>query len=183
MILVVSALKNEQIQIANSISILTGVGLVNAAVLTAKAICENDIDLVINVGTVGAINEEIGSVHRVKSVINADYDLTKFKLDKYTTLGADFKKENAIQICEEGLTLASSNAFAQKIIDGISLYDMEAYSIAKVCQTFGKKLIIVKGVSDLIGQNVNLKEYKEVLKNLNVKIKEEVLLALSEVIE
>ena len=182
MILILSAMKNEQIELDNAINVVTGIGLVNASIAATKAILENDIDLVINVGTAGSANLEIGSAHKVSSVINADYDLTKFKLAKYTTLSKDGKKEGEIVISESGVSLASSSAFQTNVINGVSLYDMEGYAIAAVCKQLGKKLIMVKGVSDTIGKNLNLKDYKDQLKGLKESIKNEVVLALSQMV-
>ena len=182
MILVLSAMKNEQIEIDNAITVVTGIGRVNASIAATKAILENEVDLVINVGTAGSDSLEIGSVHRVAGVINADYDLTKFKLAEYTTLSKEGKKEGEIIISEEGVQLASSSAFQTSVIPGVSLYDMEGYAIAAVCKQFGKKLIMVKGVSDIIGKNLNLKEYKDQLKGLKENLKKEVVLALSQMV-
>ena len=84
-----------------------------------------------------------------------------------------------INISDEGLTIASSDSFASTVIEESELYDMEAYGVALAAKCLKKDLIIIKGVSDIIGESIKIKDYRKLLKDLAVKIHER---ALSEVL-
>ena len=156
---------------------VTGVGKENALLNTVLAIKECDPDLIINVGTCGAKMGEasIGDICTVKRVINRDADLTMYRLPKYTTLSADRSTEGPLDIAEEGFVLASSDTLAVTAIEEAGLYDMEAFGIAKASKALGKPLVIIKGVSDIVGEHVALKDYRKVLKKLASDLHEEAL--------
>ena len=56
---------------------------------------------------------------------------------------------------------------------------MEAYGVALAAKKLNKKVLIIKGVSDIVGENVKLKDYKKVLKELAISIHEKALAEVS----
>ena len=162
------------------VRVVSGVGKENALANTILN-CTEDVDLILNVGTCGAKkgSADIFDVVCVKRVINRDADLTQFHLPQYTTLDSKRGTMGPINISDEGLTIASSDSFASTVIEEAELYDMEAYGVALAAKCLKKDLIIIKGVSDIIGESLKIKDYRKLLKELAVKIHER---ALSEVL-
>ena len=154
---------------------VTGVGKENALLHALLAIQETDPDVVLNVGTCGAKKgfARIGDICRVRRVLNRDCDLTMYRLPKYTTLSPDRSTEGPIDIADEGAVLASGDALSVSALDEAELYDMEAFGIAKACIALGKKLVIIKGVSDIVGEHVTLKDYRKVLRKIAEDLHEE----------
>lgn len=167
-----NALFNEDI----FIKVVSGVGKENALVATLLN-NSDDVDLILNVGTCGAKRGEanIGDVLLCSKVINRDADLTAFHLPPFTTLDDKRGIMGPININSEGVVIASSDTFSSNTIDEAQLYDMEAYGVALASKKLNKKVLIIKGVSDIVGENVKLKDYKKVLKELAIKIHEKAL--------
>ena len=65
-ILIVYAIPEERIDInipnAEVIYVETGIGKVNAAMKTMRAICEYHPDMVINAGSAGTLNHKVGDI-------------------------------------------------------------------------------------------------------------------------
>lgn len=154
---------------------VTGVGKENALLNAVLAIQETEPDIVLNVGTCGARKGSagIGDVCRVKRVLNRDCDLTMYRLPKYTTLSRDRSTEGPIDIHDEGFVLASGDALSTDTVEEAELYDMEAFGIAKACKALGKELVVLKGVSDIVGEHVTLSDYRKILRKLASDLHEE----------
>ncbi len=148
--------------------VFTGVGLALSGVILSKAICEFKPDVVINIGSVGSINHEIGSVLQIKSIYNLDQDLTCYHVPPCTTLKADRSMLGELTIAKEGFVLGSSSTFASVVTPlmkdlNLDACDMEAYSEALACKEYGIPFYSYKVVTDLIGIPTKLKEYKKQL--------------------
>lgn len=165
------------------IKVITGVGKTRAAIITAKAIEKFKPDLVVNVGSVGAVNTrlEIGSVVTVRNVVNMDADLTMYHLplgtlldEKRTSYGLlDLKNDSSI-------TLGTSETFSSIVTDkmiklNVDITDMEGYGIALACSSYDIPIVMVKVVTDMVGQNIKLSDYKKVLKEVRSNLKNRVL--------
>ncbi len=171
-----NALFNEEI----FIKVVSGVGKENALAATLLNDCD-DVKLIINVGTCGAKkgSADIGDVLLCSKVINKDADLTQFHLPPFTTLDDKRGIMGPLNINSEGVVIASSDTFSSNAIDEAQLYDMEAYGVALAAKKLNKKVLIIKGVSDIVGENVKLKDYKKVLKELAISIHEKALAEVS----
>lgn len=158
------------------VRVVSGVGKENALLVTLLN-CSDDIDLIMNVGTCGAkkTSAEIKDVIKVRKVINRDANLTQFHLPLYTTLDSKRGLMGPITISDEGLTIASSDCFSETTIDDADLYDMEAYGVALAAKSLNKDVIIIKGVSDIVGEKVFLKDYRKILKEIAILIHEKAL--------
>jgi len=154
-ILFVYAIPEERIEInipnAEVIYVETGMGKVNAAMKTMRAICEYHPDMVINYGSAGTLNHNIGDIIVCNRFI--DRDLRKVTLDGVTSEIAFGKNlqffPNAIYgTCNTGDSFITSGAD----IEG-DVIDMESYAMADVCREMGIPFVAVKYVTDVVGQN------------------------------
>lgn len=153
-ILFVYAIPEERIDInipdAEVIYVETGMGKVNAAMKTMRAICEYHPDMVINFGTAGTLNHKVGDIFVCNHFI--DRDLRKVTLDGVIS-EIEFEKierfSNSVWgVCNTGDSFITSGAD----IEG-DVIDMEAYAEAEVCREMGIPFISVKYVTDVVGQN------------------------------
>lgn len=130
---------------------ITGVGKVNAAMMTTLAVTQKDCELVINYGTAGALDKSLlGELHRVNVVKQRDMDARP-----QAELGVTPFEETAfnsdISITDNGgVSLSTGDNFVTDAPELESdLVDMEGYAIAKVCGMFNKPVAIYKYASDL----------------------------------
>jgi adenosylhomocysteine nucleosidase len=153
-ILFVYAIPEEKIDInipdAEVIYVETGIGKVNAAMKTMRAICEYHPDMVINFGTAGTLNHKVGEIIVCNKFI--DRDLRKVTLDGVVS-EIEFERyerfSNSVWgVCNTGDSFITSGTD----IEG-DVIDMEAYGEAEVCREMGIPFISVKYVTDVVGQN------------------------------
>lgn len=155
----------------------TGVGLEAAAIIASEAIVKEKPELVINIGSAGAKSTvaKIGEIVRIKEVYNLDYDLTSYRLPKYSTLDENRATVTSLSLQADGLILGSSNKFATRAVDNIDIYDMEGYGVALAARHFGLPCAIFKGISDIVGSAPALSDYRQLLKQLRLELAEAVL--------
>ena len=162
-ILFVYAIPEEKIDInipdAEVIYVETGIGKVNAAMKTMRAICEYHPDMVINFVTAGTLNHKVGDIFVCNHFI--DRDLRKVTLDGVVS-EIEFEKyerfSNSVWgVCNTGDSFITSGAD----IEG-DVIDMEAYAEADVCREMGIPFISVKYVTDVVGQNSSEEWYAKI---------------------
>lgn len=164
-ILLVYAIPEEKIEVnipnAEVIYVETGMGKVNAAMKTMRAICEYHPDMVINYGSAGTLNHNIGDIIVCNRFI--DRDLQKVTLNGVVSeivFGTDAARHVLTEqrlterakvlwgTCNTGDSFITSGAD----IEG-DVIDMESYAMADVCREMGIPFIAVKYVTDVVGQN------------------------------
>ncbi|MBO7073523.1 MAG: 5'-methylthioadenosine/S-adenosylhomocysteine nucleosidase [Bacteroidales bacterium] len=164
-ILFVYAIPEEKIEInipnVEVIYVETGMGKVNAAMKTMRAICEYHPDMVINYGSAGTLNHNIGDIIVCNRFI--DRDLQKVTLDGVVSeivFGTDEARHALTEqrlnerakvlwgTCNTGDSFITSGAD----IEG-DVIDMESYAIADVCREMGIPFVSVKYVTDVVGKN------------------------------
>lgn len=151
----------------------SGVGKVNAARATQLLIDKYDVDYVVNVGSAGALNEELnyGDLVISTACIQHDFDITCFNHPKgyISDIGIEIKADNElINLLNRASNLIDKSV---KIINGIvatgdQFYnspkikrelrqtfnaecdDMEAAAIAQVCMLCDKPFVVVRSISD-----------------------------------
>mgnify|MGYP001294448805 CR=1 FL=1 len=137
------------------IPVCTGIGKVNAAFRLTEAIYENKPDAVLNIGTVGTVDHQVGTLFVCRKFIDRD-------MQKLASLGLpyeiEFQEYPVIQgfswvgkregVCNTG------DSFLTELtdIEG-DIVDMEAYAQAVVCKERQLPFVSVKYVTDVIGQN------------------------------
>ena len=128
---------------------IVGVGKVNAAINTMKAIFVTKPIKVINFGTAGSLNPEYGrGLHKVGRVVHRDFDARPLATD----IGIVPFDDTPLTIhlnMESPITLSTGDNFVTSPPEVESdLVDMEGWAIAKVCQDFGITLEMYKYVTD-----------------------------------
>ena len=164
-ILFVYAIPEEKIEInipnVEVIYVETGMGKVNAAMKTMRAICEYHPDMVINYGSAGTLNHNIGDIIVCNRFI--DRDLQKVTVNGVVSeivFGTDEARHVLTEqrlnerakvlwgTCNTGDSFITSGAD----IEG-DVIDMESYAMADVCREMGIPFVSVKYVTDVVGKN------------------------------
>ena len=150
-----------------------GVGKVNAARTTQILIDNYSLEVVINVGSAGSINDklEIGDIVIGEKIVQHDFDITAFGHEKgyITDVGKEFysnldwieKIENASQQIKEKFqikrgTIATGDIFCtstkmkEKIKEKFNAdcVEMEGGAIAQVCSLDKIPFVIIRAISD-----------------------------------
>ena len=177
-ILLVYAIPEEKIEVnipnAEVIYVETGIGKVNAAMHTMRAICEYHPDVVINLGSAGTLNHKVGDIIVCNRFV--DRDLRNVTLDGVISeIEFDRDAINRIFLSEHLMDhaklIGTCNTGDSFITQGTDIegdvIDMESYAVADVCRNMGIPFIAVKYVTDVVGQNsaqewyAKLKEARE----------------------
>ena len=158
---------------------LAGIGKVNAAAATQKAICEG-ADEIWNVGLCGGFGDDIavGDIYGVESATEYDFDLAKINGVSVGTLdGFDtpylhcykpaFLRENPPKWFKGWRILATGDRFNDSEADHelitktlcASLRDMEGAAVAHVCKLADVKCVSLKCVSDVAGKGAMTDQY------------------------
>ena len=158
---------------------VAGIGKVNAAAATQKAICEG-ADEVWNVGLAGGFGDdvEVGDIYGVESATEYDFDLAKINgvsvgvLDGFDTPYLHCYKpavlrENPPKWFKGWRILATGDRFNDSEADHelitktlcASLRDMEGAAIAHVCKLADVKCVSLKCVSDVAGRGAMTGQY------------------------
>lgn len=163
-ILLVYAIPEEKIEVnipnAEVIYVETGIGKVNAAMHTMRAICEYHPDVVINLGSAGTLNHKVGDIIVCNSFV--DRDLRNVTLDGVISeIEFDRDAINRIFLSEHLMDhaklIGTCNTGDSFITQGTDIegdvIDMESYAVADVCRNMEIPFIAVKYVTDVVGQN------------------------------
>lgn len=149
-LLLVVAVEHEAVALPRDLPLLvTGVGKVNAALAVSRALADPAArpDLVLNVGTAGALRDGMEGTHVIGRVEQHDLDsvlleeLTGYRYGEPIELGA-------------GPTLATGDVFVSDpttrgtLALRADLVDMEGYAVAAACRLVGVPVTLVKHVSD-----------------------------------
>lgn len=137
--------------------IYTGVGKINAALETSKAINKFKPEEVINLGTAGSLGPNLGEICEIKSVIQRDVDT--FPLAKRGSVPFD-EKPNVYYSAGGSFVCGTGDSFITEVDpwlveNSVHLVDMELFAIARVCADASIPWRSFKIVSDLVGKNGN----------------------------
>ena len=132
----------------------TGVGKINATYSTLKLIGIYKPKIVINFGTVGAINNNLKGIIECTKFYQRDMDVRDldFKLGEtpFDTIKEIINSENGYS-CGTG-----DNFVNQKIDMQVDVVDMEAYAIATVCKLENIEFKCFKYISDNADKNAHI---------------------------
>ena len=158
---------------------VAGIGKVNAAAATQKAICEG-ADEIWNVGLCGGFGDDIavGDIYGVESATEYDFDLAKINgvsvgtLDGFDTPYLHCYKPAVLRedppkwfkgwrILATGDRFNDSEADHELITKTLcaSLRDMEGAAVAHVCKLVDVKCVSLKCVSDVAGKGAMTDQY------------------------
>ena len=166
-VLVVAALHEEVVHLPSEVDVLvTGVGKARAAAALARRLADHPTELVVNLGTAGAVDGVVTGLVEIGWVTQHDfpYDaieaLVGDRIDRGFVLTPTHPPRRAIAAPETSTALATGDMFVSSAdearrlaADGIHLVDMEAYGYASVCAEFGVAFRCVKVVSDVADED------------------------------
>jgi adenosylhomocysteine nucleosidase len=130
-----------------------GVGKINATYNTLKLIQIHKPKIIVNYGTVGAINTKLKGIVECTKFYQRDMDVRglDFKLGE-----TPFDRVKEIIISDNGYSCGTGDSFVnQKIEMEVDVVDMEAYAIAKVCMLENIEFKCFKYISDNADENAN----------------------------
>ena len=178
-ILVTYAVQGEFVEIkwpdVEPYYIRTGIGKVKSAFHLAEAIRQVQPDLVLNIGSAGTVNHQVGDIFVCRKFVDRD-------MQKLAGLGIECEIDSAALLEAKGYcrhwtengTCNTGDSFLTELthVSG-DVVDMEAYAQAFVCRAKEIPFISVKYVTDIIGQN-SVKHWEDKLADaiLNGEIQE-----------
>jgi len=150
-VLVVSATREEAAYLhAGTPLVVTGMGKTMAAVATARALAERGgaVDMVVNIGTAGALRPGLVGLHRPSTVLNHDLSADAVRAlghDPHDRLELDLGDETVLAT---GDSFVSDAAVRDRLAARAHLVDMEGYAVAWACRSAGVPVLMLKHVSD-----------------------------------
>jgi adenosylhomocysteine nucleosidase len=156
-VLFVAALaeESEALEASGAAVLHVGVGKVQAATALAHHLVRHadDIDLVVNVGTAGALGRQtLGEVHEVTTVHQHDFDHHGLSAFVGRPLpGGPIQlpgPSDAVARLATGDRLVLEDGERDRLARDADLVDMEGYAVAATCRQFGMPVWLVKAVSD-----------------------------------
>ena len=135
--------------------IRTGVGKVKSAYYVSEVLNQAKPDLVINVGTAGSIDCQVGDILVCRHFIDRD-------MQKLADIGLEYEIDSSALLAEKGYCMHwagegicnTGDTFLTELSDVKGdVVDMEAFAQAFVCRVKNVPFIAVKYVTDIIGQN------------------------------
>lgn len=135
--------------------IRTGVGKVKSAYYVSEVLNQAKPDLVINVGTAGSIDCQVGDILVCRHFIDRD-------MQKLADMGLEYEIDSSALLAEKGYCMHwagegicnTGDTFLTELSDVKGdVVDMEAFAQAFVCRVKNVPFIAVKYVTDIIGQN------------------------------
>ena len=149
---------------------VSGIGKVNAAAATQKAICEGATE-VWNFGFAGGFDPamKVGDIVAISSAVEYDFDLAKLNGTRVGQLNErDSPYIPLAKVDDDSVSaiLASGDRFNDSEADlallkelGATVRDMEGAAIAHVCEKEGVPCRSVKCISDVHGQGAMTEQY------------------------
>ena len=143
----------------------TGVGKVNATILSMLAVANPETEVIINFGTAGCLDKSMeGKLHRVGVVRQRDMD-ARPQAELGVTPFEETQFKGDIKVNDSKVVLSTGDNFVMEKPELDShLVDMEGYAIAKVAGAFQKTsyyhevcLIWQTKMRQLIGKQIVLK--------------------------
>lgn len=152
-IILIVALEDEldRAQLPADIPVVySGVGKINAAIATSKAIYAYQPDLIVNFGTVGRINPAISGLIEIGKVIQRDMcaePLAPRGIVPFSAKPNVFHANVGAYTCGTGDSFVTQ-ADAWLASNGVDVVDMELFAIAAVAHEFGIAWKSYKFISD-----------------------------------
>jgi len=151
-VLCVSATTAEAAHVPSGIPVvITGIGKVAAASAVARALAvRSGVDLVVNIGSCGALRDGMAGVHEVARVLNHDLSaqaLRQLGYDPREWLDLDGGGDEDVALAT-GDVFVTDPAVRELLAARAHLVDMEGYAVAWACREAGVACRLVKHVSD-----------------------------------
>ena len=164
-ILVAYALKEEMFPLdingAEIVKVVTGMGKTQAAAMLAFAVAEHRPDVVLNIGTVGSYRHNVGDILVSRRFV--DRDMQRLPLDgvckelDMSELSFGEKLPSVIDgqdtFAPVRINTGDNFVFSPEEDLGCDAVDMESFAMAWVCRKAGVPFLAVKYVTDKLGEN------------------------------
>lgn len=144
--------------------VCTGIGKTKATYQLTETIHQVKPDIVINVGTDGTLQHQVGDIFVCQHFIDRDFQ-------KLAGLGLEYEIDTTEVVRQKGICInygrtgicntGDSFMTEEALVEG-DVVDMEAYAQAFVCHVKEIPFVSVKYVTDIIGQN-SVKHWKDKL--------------------
>ncbi|WP_121255209.1 nucleosidase [Nocardioides ferulae] len=150
-VLAVVATREEAAHLPDGVPlIVTGMGKTLAAVATAHALLQRpgQVDLVVNLGTAGALKAGLSGVHRPRTVINHDLTAEAVRAlghDPHDRLALDHGDDTVLATGDQ---FVSDPARRDQLARRADIVDMEGYAVAWAARASGVPVLMLKHVSD-----------------------------------
>ena len=156
----------------DAIIAISGIGKVSAALTTQLLIDNYKPEFILNFGTCGGMNSSVKilNYYVVEKCCQFDFDLRELDgvplgyIQEYNTVFFPAKTDG-LEFLEKSV-LASADRFTNDINDinaindmGCSLRDMEGGAIAQVCKSNNVPLIMIKGITDVYGNQTAQEQF------------------------
>lgn len=174
-ILITYALEDERINVGFNnhevVYLKTGIGKVNAAARLMQTMLKISPDIVINIGTAGTVNHDVGTIILCNQFVDRDIKSVNipdmiYSIDMTLSTNKFINKNSSVQYgsCNTGDSFLTELEHADD-----DMYDMEAFAEAYVCKILGKPFISVKYATDKIGNN-SIRHWKEKLNDARIAL-------------
>lgn len=176
------------------------VGKVNSARICQILIDNFDIELIINVGTAGSVNNdlEIGDVVVATKLVQYDFDVTIFgrKLGEIENIGESIKVDKKLlELFDNNIykgVIATGDKFITEIEEKTKIreqfnalcIEMEGASIAQACFLCNIPFIVIRSITDKLDESVKIdfetflssssKKATKILKEFIIKYKKSI---------
>lgn len=148
-VLVVAATKVEAAHVpAGMPLVLTGIGKVEAAAVTAAAIAELRPELVLNIGTAGALRPGLVGLFVPSLVVNHDYSAEAVRALGHEAVDEVELPEGDGTVLATGDLFVTESSVRDRLAERAHLVDMEGFAVARTCQIAQVPCRLVKVVSD-----------------------------------
>lgn len=151
-ILVVSATKAEAAYVPQEFElVIIGIGKVSAATAVASALARyapDDLPLVVNIGTAGALHTHHGGLFVPGVVINHDISSEAIRAFGHDIADRLVLADGDNSVLATGDAFISDAAVRDALATRADLVDMEGFSVAYAAQAAGARCRLVKHVSD-----------------------------------
>lgn len=149
--LLVAAVEEEAARLDGRLPVLiTGMGKVNATAALALTLSRGELPCeIVNLGTAGALKENLLGVHEVSRVLQHDLDTALLHRISGRVYGAPLTvAAGGGPTLATGDTFVTDSAVRERLAREADLVDMEGYAVAAVARHFGVPVRLVKFVSD-----------------------------------
>lgn len=161
--------------------LMTGVGPVEAAIVTTKALIDLEAagtlpDLVVSLGSAGSAKLEQCEVYQASSIAYRDMDASPLGFEKGKTPFLDMPAVVELPLRIPGIATArlstGGNIVSGSAYDAIDadMVDMETYATLRACQMFNRPLIGLRGISDGKAELTHVNDWTEYLHIIDQKL-------------
>jgi adenosylhomocysteine nucleosidase len=158
--------------------VITGIGPVEAAIGTTRALaqCGSDLpQLVISLGSAGSRRLEQCALYQASSVSYRDMDASALGFAKGQTPLLDLPAIVPLPIIS-GLPSATlstgANVISGAAYDSIAadMVDMETFAVLRACQGYGVKMLALRGISDGVAELGQISDWTQYLHIIDEKL-------------